>query len=120
MRLRPGRSDGLSRRVHRRGRPAGEPRPRRRRLATKGLYTADKMMQLHKSQDNHMVNECYAKYLEQPGSHAAHKLLHTGYQNRRRISGESLVVLDAEPRGRNWSFRCVWARVASFAGRRRC
>jgi NADH-quinone oxidoreductase subunit G len=64
------------------------------RQRAKGLYTADKMMQLHKSQDNHMVAECYAKYLEQPGSHTAHKLLHTEYQNRRRIFGESLVVLD--------------------------
>ena len=62
----------------------------------KGLYAADKMMQLHKAQDNHIVTECYAKYLEQPGSHTAHKLLHTDYQNRRRISGESLVVLDGE------------------------
>ena len=48
-----------------------------RLLRAKGLYAADKMMQLHKSQDNHMVTECYAKYLEQPGSHTAHKLLHT-------------------------------------------
>ena len=62
----------------------------------KGLYAADKMMQLHKAQDNHIVTECYAKYLEQPGSHTAHKLLHTTYQNRRRIIGESLVVLDGE------------------------
>ena len=67
-----------------------------RRQRAKGLYSADKMMQLHKSQDNHMVTECYAKYLEKPGSHTAHKLLHTDYQNRRRIFGESLVVLDGE------------------------
>ena len=59
------------------------------RRRAQGLYSADKMMQLHKSQDNHMVAECYAKYLERPGSHTAHKLLHTDYQNRRRISGES-------------------------------
>jgi NADH-quinone oxidoreductase subunit G len=65
-----------------------------RRLRAKGLYSADKMMQLHKSQDNYQVAECYAKYLETPGSHTAHKLLHTGYQNRRRICGEQLVVLD--------------------------
>jgi NADH-quinone oxidoreductase subunit G len=64
-----------------------------RRLRAKGLYSADKMMQLHKSQDNYQVAECYAKYLESPGSHTAHKLLHTNYHNRRRISGESLVVL---------------------------
>ena len=76
---------------------AGQPVTRdadARRLRAKGLYSADKMMQLHKSQDNYMVSDCYEKYLEKPGSHAAHKLLHTSYQNRRRILGESLVVLD--------------------------
>ena len=67
------------------------------RPATKGLYEADTMMQLHKSQDNIVVQECYAKYLDGPGSHAAHELLHTSYQTRRRIEGESLVVLDSEP-----------------------
>jgi NADH-quinone oxidoreductase subunit G len=65
-----------------------------RRLRAKGLYSADKMMQLHKSQDNYQVAACYANYLEKPGSHTAHKLLHTDYQNRRRICGEQLVVLD--------------------------
>jgi NADH-quinone oxidoreductase subunit G len=69
------------------------------RLArTKGLYDADTMMQLHKSQDNVVVTECYAKFLQEPGSKAAHKLLHTAYQNRRRTHGEPLVVLDAEPK----------------------
>jgi len=68
------------------------------RQRAQGLYSADKMMQLHKSQDNHMVTECYAKYLEKPGSPVAHKLLHTDYQNRRRISGDALVVLDGEGR----------------------
>jgi NADH-quinone oxidoreductase subunit G len=65
-----------------------------RRLRAKGLYSADKMMQLHKSQDNYLVAACYDKYLDKPGSHTAHKLLHTEYQNRRRICGEQLVVLD--------------------------
>jgi NADH-quinone oxidoreductase subunit G len=60
----------------------------------KGLFNADKMMQLHKSQDNHIVTECYAKHLGEPGSPTAHKLLHTTYQNRRRIFGEHLVLLD--------------------------
>ncbi len=76
---------------------AGQPVTRdtdARRLRAKGLYSADKMMQLHKSQDNYLVSDCYAKYLEKPGSHTAHKLLHTTYQNRRRISGEEIVVLD--------------------------
>jgi NADH-quinone oxidoreductase subunit G len=61
---------------------------------TKGLFDADKMMQLHKAQDNHIVAECYAKHLGEPCGHTAHTLLHTTYQNRRRIHGESLVILD--------------------------
>jgi NADH-quinone oxidoreductase subunit G len=61
----------------------------------KGLYAADKMMQLHKSQDNHVVAECYAKHLGgEPGCGGAHRLLHTKYQSRRRIKGESLTVLN--------------------------
>jgi NADH-quinone oxidoreductase subunit G len=76
---------------------AGQPvsrDPDARRLRGKGLYTADKMMQLHKPQDNHMVADCYAKHLDGPGSKTAHRLLHTSYQNRRRIVGEPLVLLD--------------------------
>jgi NADH-quinone oxidoreductase subunit G len=60
----------------------------------KGLFTADKMMQLHKSQDNHIVAQCYAEHLGEPGGPTAHRLLHTTYQNRRRIMGDPLVLLD--------------------------
>lgn len=60
----------------------------------KGLYNADKMMQLHKSQDNHIVSHCYASHLGEPGGPTAHRLLHTTYQNRRRIVGDPLVLLD--------------------------
>ena len=64
----------------------------------KGLYSADKMMQLHKSQDNHIVAECYAKYLERPGSHdgpraAAHRLSKPAAD-----LGDPLVVLDNDQR----------------------
>ncbi len=60
----------------------------------RGLYNADKMMQLHKSQDNHIVAQCYAEHLGEPNGPTAHRLLHTTYQNRRRIMGEPLVLLD--------------------------
>lgn len=61
---------------------------------TKGLYDADKMLQLHKSQDNPYVTECYEKTLGEVGGHKAHDLLHTGYHSRKRILDEevSLVV----------------------------
>ena len=65
-----------------------------KRQRTKGLYGADKMMQLHKSQDNHIVAQCYNEHLGEPGGPTAHRLLHTTYQNRRRIQGDPLVLLD--------------------------
>jgi NADH-quinone oxidoreductase subunit G len=67
-----------------------------KRERCKGLYSADKMMQLHKSQDNHIVSQCYAEHLGEPGGPTAHRLLHTTYQNRRRIMGEPLILLDNE------------------------
>ncbi len=80
---------------------AGQPVSRdaeAKRLRGKGLYAADKMMQLHKSQDNHLVAECYVRHLGgEPGSSTAHRLLHTKYQNRKRIHGESLTVLESGP-----------------------
>ena len=65
-----------------------------KRLRCKGLFNADKMMQLHKSQDNFIVSQCYAEHLGQPGSPTAHRLLHTTYQNRRRIIEDPLVLVD--------------------------
>jgi NADH-quinone oxidoreductase subunit G len=77
---------------------AGQPVTRdgeARRRRTQGLYHADKMMQLHKSQDNHLLAECYAEHLDgQPGGHTAHRLLHTDYHSRKRIQGPILTVLD--------------------------
>ncbi len=53
-----------------------------KQLRTKGLYNAGKMFQLHKSQDNVMVSECYQKHLGEVGGHKAHHLLHTKYTKR--------------------------------------
>lgn len=60
---------------------------------TKGLYESDKMLEFHKSQDNHMVSECYAKNLGEIGGEKAHHLLHTEYRSRRRISDSDLDLL---------------------------
>jgi NADH-quinone oxidoreductase subunit G len=65
-----------------------------RKLRTKGLYDVDKNMELHKSQENHFVTECYQKHLGEIGGRNAHRLLHTHYQNRRRIVGESIQLGD--------------------------
>ena len=64
-----------------------------RELRTKGLYQADKMLQLHKSQDNVFITECYTKFLGDIGGEKAHHLLHTTYQSRHRIMGESLPLM---------------------------
>ena len=77
-------------------------------------------MQLHKSQDNHIVAQCYAKHLDgKPGGHTAHRLLHTDYHSRRRIMGEPLTVLDSGT-GRSCWCRCAWAQVALCAARNPC
>jgi NADH-quinone oxidoreductase subunit G len=65
-----------------------------RRLRTRGLYDADKHLDLHKSQDNHFVTEYYQKYLGEVGGRKAHHLLHTHYQNRRRIADERILLGD--------------------------
>jgi NADH-quinone oxidoreductase subunit G len=67
-----------------------------RALRTKGLYHADKMLQLHKSQDNVFITECYAKFLGEIGGEKAHHLLHTTYQSRHRISDESLPLMQSK------------------------
>jgi NADH-quinone oxidoreductase subunit G len=64
-----------------------------RALRTKGLYQADKMLQLHKSQDNVFITECYAKFLGEIGGERAHHLLHTTYQSRRRMAQEVLPLM---------------------------
>ncbi|HPS64353.1 MAG TPA: [FeFe] hydrogenase, group A [Ignavibacteria bacterium] len=62
-----------------------------RNSRTKGLYEADKMLQLHNSQDNPYVKELYDKVLND--EHKAHTLLHTGYQNRKRILEEEISLI---------------------------
>jgi NADH-quinone oxidoreductase subunit G len=64
-----------------------------KKLRTKGLYEADKMLQLHKSQENHFVAELYKETLGEVGGHKAHHLLHTEYHSRRRISDEDMSLV---------------------------
>ncbi len=60
---------------------------------TQGLFDSDKMMQLHKPQQNPYIEELYKNFLKTPGSDVAHRLLHTDYHSRRRTveSGLSLI-----------------------------
>ncbi len=60
----------------------------------KGLYDCDKMLQLHKSQENPYIKEVYDNHLKEPGSDVAHKLLHTSYSNRKRIFESGFDVIN--------------------------
>lgn len=82
---------------------AGQPVSReialRRRERAKALYNTDRLLDLHCSQENHFVNECYQKYLGEPGSREAHRLLHTHYHHRRRTSAEEVALTKAVETG---------------------
>ncbi len=78
---------------------AGQPvnlSPDYRKKRTQGLYEADKMLQLHKSQDNPYIKELYASKLGGPGSDKAHHALHTHYSARRRMRGKSMIIMDGK------------------------
>ncbi|HWQ98302.1 MAG TPA: NADH-dependent [FeFe] hydrogenase, group A6 [Clostridia bacterium] len=49
----------------------------------KGLYGQDKEMKLRKSHENPFIKELYDTYLEKPGSHKSHHILHTTYVKRK-------------------------------------
>lgn len=73
---------------------AGQPVSREREtrgMRTRGLYDVDKNLDLHKPQENHYVTEVYKKHLGEIGGGKAHHLLHTTYQNRKRILDQDLV-----------------------------
>jgi iron-only hydrogenase group A len=47
-----------------------------------GLYKEDTQLAHRKSHENPSIKKLYADYLEKPGSHKAHHLLHTTYGNK--------------------------------------
>jgi len=78
------------------GQPVSTDREARKKRA-KGLYANDKMLQLHKPQENPCIAELYETKLTEPGSEAAHRLLHTKYQTRKRIESDGVVLSDPVP-----------------------
>lgn len=46
-----------------------------------GLYKEDAGLKFRKSHENPDIKKLYAEFLEKPGSHKAHELLHTTYDN---------------------------------------
>jgi len=53
-----------------------------RALRAAALYSEDEASVFRKSHDNPVVKEIYDTYLEKPGSHKAHEILHTSYVKR--------------------------------------
>ncbi len=47
-----------------------------------GLYKEDAELEFRRSNDNPDVQKLYKEYLQQPGSHKAHELLHTAYSDK--------------------------------------
>jgi NADP-reducing hydrogenase subunit HndD len=52
------------------------------KLRAKALYDLDSSNTIRKSHENPAIKQLYTDYLEKPGSHKAHKLLHTTYIKR--------------------------------------
>lgn len=54
-----------------------------RSLRAKALYDQDAAMPVRKSHENPSIIKLYEEYLGEPGSHKAHKILHTTYVKRK-------------------------------------
>ncbi len=57
-----------------------------RKLRASCLYSIDEKSTLRKSHENPVVKKIYKDFLEKPGSHKAHDLLHTEYQKREKYN----------------------------------
>ncbi len=78
---------------------AGQPvftNPAVRQKRTRGLYENDRMLELHKSQENPYVTDLYKHVLGEVGGHKAHELLHTGYHTRKRIADAAMTLTTSE------------------------
>ena len=69
------------------GQPYGSTFARRARRG-EGLYKEDENLPVRFSHENPAIKMIYEKFLEKPGSHVAHKLIHTTYNIRDPITGE--------------------------------
>ncbi len=55
-----------------------------RKKRAEGLYGIDEKSIIRKSHENPVIKKLYDEYLDKPGSHKAHKLLHTSYVEREK------------------------------------
>ncbi|MDO4571100.1 MAG: NADH-dependent [FeFe] hydrogenase, group A6 [Planctomycetia bacterium] len=87
--------------------------PAKREKRMRGLYIADKSNQLQKSQDNYLVEQCYQEHLGgAPGSHEAHHMLHTHYQNRSQLFDAKYPIM----RGTDAKRAMITATICTTAG----
>lgn len=57
-----------------------------RQLRANSLYSIDEKSVIRKSHENKVVKQIYDEFLEKPGSHMSHKLLHTHYVKREKYN----------------------------------
>lgn len=57
-----------------------------RALRAGALYTIDEKSTIRKSHENPFIKKLYEEFLEKPGSHKAHELLHTTYHKREKYN----------------------------------
>ncbi len=55
-----------------------------RKKRADALYSIDEKAIIRKSHQNPVVQKVYEEFLEKPGSHIAHELLHTEYKKREK------------------------------------
>lgn len=55
-----------------------------RKKRAEGLYSIDEKSTIRKSHENPVIKKIYDEFLEKPGSHKAHELLHTSYVEREK------------------------------------
>jgi len=79
------------------GMPLGLPDyPEVLRKRAEGLYNADRLSPVRKSQDNPAIKFIYQNWLGEANSELAEKHLHTSYYSRRRISNELIRIQEAK------------------------
>ena len=74
-----------------------------RKLRAEALYSIDEKSNVRKSHKNPVIEKVYKEYLEKPGSHKAHELLHTHYEKKEKYfptitRAKSMVEQYAEER----------------------
>ena len=57
-----------------------------RALRANALYSIDEKSVIRKSHENPVIKKIYKEFLEKPGSHIAHELLHTSYEKREKYN----------------------------------